>query len=154
MSLVTWGGKLLLSPNGKLTLGPAAAACCCEGAVGCFTCIITSGTWEIDIQVSLTGCYADLNGDWGWFTIYTHPDQENWCRASGTLPGACGYPILGFYLNWQDDGTLELQIIDLTASPVVVLTTLVGTATTCEEMEASVELTGEDGVAVVSIRPL
>ena len=28
MSLVTWQGKLLLT-NGKLTLGPAAAACCC-----------------------------------------------------------------------------------------------------------------------------
>lgn len=29
MSLVTWQGKLLLT-NGKLTLGPASAACCCE----------------------------------------------------------------------------------------------------------------------------
>jgi len=35
MSLVTWGGKLLLSPNGKLTLGPAAAACCCVSGCGC-----------------------------------------------------------------------------------------------------------------------
>jgi hypothetical protein len=31
MSLVTWNGKLLLSPNGKLTLGPAADVCCCVG---------------------------------------------------------------------------------------------------------------------------
>jgi hypothetical protein len=34
MSLVTWGGKLLLT-GGKLTLGPAAAECCCEEPAGC-----------------------------------------------------------------------------------------------------------------------
>lgn len=33
MSLVTWNGKLLLSPSGHLTLGPAADECCCP--TGC-----------------------------------------------------------------------------------------------------------------------
>lgn len=38
MSLVTWGGKLLLSPSGKLTLGPPADVCCCvESPTGCDT---------------------------------------------------------------------------------------------------------------------
>jgi len=38
MSLVTWNGKLLLSPGGKLVLGPAADECCCveEGCCGVY----------------------------------------------------------------------------------------------------------------------
>lgn len=35
MSLVTWEGRLLLSPGGRLTLGPAADECCCVEGCSC-----------------------------------------------------------------------------------------------------------------------
>lgn len=57
MSLVTWGGKLLLSPNGRLTLGPAADACCCVETVDCCTGTITSGCFQA-VSGEISDCLA------------------------------------------------------------------------------------------------
>ena len=71
MSLVTWQGKLLLT-NGKLTLGPAAAACCCETpSTGCqeitgdLTCIVNAPGCSFDGQeITLIDRSLGLGDNW------------------------------------------------------------------------------------------
>lgn len=60
MSLVTWGGNLLLSPGGHLTLGPAAEVCCCPAEEGCdcdcatMPASLTIDTGEVVCEFSFT----------------------------------------------------------------------------------------------------
>ena len=69
MSLVTWGGKLLLSPNGKLTLGPAAAACCC----GTQPCCPNEPTGALLLTFTSEEC-EDIDGH----TITVPRDVDRW----------------------------------------------------------------------------
>lgn len=105
MSLVTWGGKLLLSPNGKLTLGPAAAACCCGGEpCGCddlpatlyldIECPDQSWTDTITLTAIVDGC----------------PEYQCARRWEGSATLTCGTAVNvwvlcdGEYLYWSWDG--------------------------------------------------
>ena len=76
MSLVTWQGKLLLT-NGKLTLGPAAAACCCEGT----PCCPNEPTGPL--LLTFTSDCADIDGH----TIEVPRDLDAW-RYNYAVDGA------------------------------------------------------------------
>ena len=53
MSLVTWNGRLLLSPEGKLVLGPAAAACCCEEEPPASDCDCECATMPVSVTAQI-----------------------------------------------------------------------------------------------------
>ena len=57
MSLVTWYGKLLLSPGGHLTLGPAAEVCCCPGGTPPDRCLSLTG--NLTLTIDAPGCDFD-----------------------------------------------------------------------------------------------
>jgi len=102
MSLVTWGGKLLLSPNGKLTLGPAAAACCCLSDCCC------DALNDLFVEATVGTCYAtdqmtrQADGTYAGDTIKSWKIELSlggsdvltvfvfcWCNQIGFYPDDC-----------------------------------------------------------------
>ena len=119
MSLVTWGGTLLLSPSGHLTLGPAVDACCCLGPC-------CPNEPEDDLLLTFTSECADVDGH--TITVkrilgawqYSHVDDGNdavfqdlhidiICDAESSRSGGAAYKIT------LSSGCLATVVTDLYA---------------------------------------
>jgi hypothetical protein len=109
MSLVTWNGKLLLSPNGRLTLGPAADICCCveEPPVDCTSPdAVRQGDWQIVVAgVDGDGCDGSAEGqrcpDVNGTYVFTGPPdvttKEYTAPASKNICGLYGWRLRNGY---------------------------------------------------------
>ena len=111
MSLVTWNGKLLLSPNGRLTTGPAGDACCCVEDTGCCGRLQPGPTSEVGAEyypltlhcriTKADGCvYPDPAVE---FDAEWDPGELEWVASDINLGGSGGLALLRFACT----GTLE-----------------------------------------------
>lgn len=107
MSLVTWQGKLLLT-NGKLTIGPAAAECCCtETPTDCPTPEEIPSFWiQFTLPAACSSCCGTLSHT---IELPWNVDRNNWSFNSSEWCGSV-YLDIEVVCNVNIDGTVEFGL--------------------------------------------